>query len=416
MRLHSAVPALAVPLLFLPLAACNGGEGGSSAGFAVRDSAGIHIVENTAPQWKEGAGWTLSAEPTLDIGVVDGAKEYQLSQVRDALRLASGQIAVANAGSQEIRFFDGSGKYLRSVGGEGGGPGEFKDVSWIRALPGDTLVAYDGRQRRLSTFDPQGMFVGSTNLELKAEKGYLSPVGQFADGTLFVQLGQAYGPGEVKSGVVRDSVSYLRYSTAGALLNPVIRLRGSEAFVESDEKSLSVSSLIFGRSSQYALAGTRVFAADNDAYEIGLYGMDGKLVELIRRRAEARPVTRADFDAMVQKRTESMGNSSFNSSLRQRFNDMMAKMPLPSTLPAFSNLETDLEGNLWVQEYPAPAAEGTEWTVFDPEGRMLGAVSMPDRFRPMRIGGDSVLGVWKDDLDVEHVRMYRLEKQKARES
>lgn len=416
MRLHPAVPALAVSLLLLPVAACKGGEGGSSAGFAVRDSAGIRIAESTAPQWKEGEGWTLSAEPAVDIGVVDGAPEYQFSRVTDALRLASGQIAVANAGSQEIRFFDASGKYQRSVGGEGGGPGEFQALGWIRALPGDTLVVYDSRQRRLSTFDPQGTFVGSTNLELKAEKGYLSPAGQFADGSLFVQLSQTYGPGEVKSWVVRDSVSYLRYSTAGALLNPVVHLRGSEAFVESDEKSMSVSGLIFGRSSMHALAGTRVFAADNDTYEIGVYGMDGKLVERIRRRAEPRPVTRADFDVMLQKRTESMGSSSFNSSLRQRFTDMMAKMPVPSTLPAFSSLKVDSEGNLWVQEYPAPAAEGTEWTVFDPEGRMLGGVSMPDRFRPMRIGGASVLGVWKDDLDVEHVQMYRLEKERARES
>jgi hypothetical protein len=369
-------------------------------------------VENTAPRWKEGEAWALSAEPTVDIGVVDGAREYQLSRVTDALRLESGQIALANGGSQEIRFFDRSGKYLHSVGGEGGGPGEFQALSWIRASRGDTLVAYDGRQRRLSTFDPQGTFVGSTTLELTAEKGYLSPAGQFADGTLFVQLGQVFSPGEVKRGVVRDSASYLRYSSAGALLNPVIRLRGSEAFVESDEKSLSVSSLIFGRSSLHALVGNQVFAADNDTYEIGLYGMDGKLMELIRRRAEPRPVTRTDFDAVRQEHTEGMDNPS----LAKRFTDMMEKMPVPSTLPAFANLEVDSEGNLWVQEYPAPAAEGTEWTVFEPDGRMLGAVSMPDRFRPTRIGSDFVLGIWKDDLDVEHLRMYRLEKPAMQES
>jgi hypothetical protein len=28
----------------------------------------------------------------------------------------------------------------------------------------------------------------------------------------------------------------------------------------------------------------------------------------------------------------------------------------------------------------------------------------------MQIGNDFVLGVWSDDLDVQHVRMYRLEK------
>jgi hypothetical protein len=43
---------------------------------------------------------------------------------------------------------------------------------------------------------------------------------------------------------------------------------------------------------------------------------------------------------------------------------------------------------------------------------MLGNVPMPDRFEPMQVGDNYVLGVWKDDLDVQHVRMYRLEKPK----
>jgi hypothetical protein len=41
---------------------------------------------------------------------------------------------------------------------------------------------------------------------------------------------------------------------------------------------------------------------------------------------------------------------------------------------------------------------------------MLGSVALPDRFRPTQIGSDFVLGVWSDDLDVQHVRMYRLDK------
>ena len=50
------------------------------------------------------------------------------------------------------------------------------------------------------------------------------------------------------------------------------------------------------------------------------------------------------------------------------------------------------------------------WTVFDPAGRMLGELSTPPRFQVIQIGDDYVLGVWKDDLDVEHVRLYALAK------
>jgi hypothetical protein len=46
--------------------------------------------------------------------------------------------------------------------------------------------------------------------------------------------------------------------------------------------------------------------------------------------------------------------------------------------------------------------------VHDAEGRLVARVRMPESFRPLHIGEDFVLGVERDDLDVEHVRMYRI--------
>jgi hypothetical protein len=48
--------------------------------------------------------------------------------------------------------------------------------------------------------------------------------------------------------------------------------------------------------------------------------------------------------------------------------------------------------------------------VFDPSGKLLGAVAMPPGFAPSEIGRDYVLGVWKDDVGLEHVRRYGMEK------
>jgi hypothetical protein len=48
------------------------------------------------------------------------------------------------------------------------------------------------------------------------------------------------------------------------------------------------------------------------------------------------------------------------------------------------------------------------WTVFDTEGRLLGALEIAGRVRVVDIGSDYVLGVWQDDLDVERVILYEL--------
>jgi hypothetical protein len=52
--------------------------------------------------------------------------------------------------------------------------------------------------------------------------------------------------------------------------------------------------------------------------------------------------------------------------------------------------------------------EPRKWEVFDPAGAWLGTLSTPARFSVLEIGRDYVLGVRRDDLDVEHVQVLRL--------
>jgi hypothetical protein len=49
-----------------------------------------------------------------------------------------------------------------------------------------------------------------------------------------------------------------------------------------------------------------------------------------------------------------------------------------------------------------------QWTIFDHEYRMLGTVETPPRFAVSWIGEDLVLGVWRDEFDVEYVQGYAL--------
>lgn len=48
--------------------------------------------------------------------------------------------------------------------------------------------------------------------------------------------------------------------------------------------------------------------------------------------------------------------------------------------------------------------------MFDPQGRWLGQVKTPARFLVFDIGADYIAGKAIDDLDVEHVRVYALNK------
>jgi hypothetical protein len=85
-------------------------------------------------------------------------------------------------------------------------------------------------------------------------------------------------------------------------------------------------------------------------------------------------------------------------------------MPVPATMPPYDEIEMDAAGNLWVREYAWQSGVERRWTVFDAEGRMLGDVTTPAGFRVTQIGAAFVLGVFEDEFEVQHVRLYALDK------
>src|SRR5262249_10563817 len=81
--------------------------------------------------------------------------------------------------------------------------------------------------------------------------------------------------------------------------------------------------------------------------------------------------------------------------------------PRPATRPAFGRFLAGPDGELWVQDHSLDGA-ATGWSVFDRDGVWLAGAEPPPRFQPSEIGRDEILGSWRDDLDVEYVRAYRL--------
>ncbi|HST61024.1 MAG TPA: hypothetical protein VLK84_20135, partial [Longimicrobium sp.] len=145
---NSWMPRACIALLPV-LAACDGGDSAAS-GATVTDSAGVRIVQSDRPAWKDGKGWRVGDAPSLDIGVMDGEAAYQLDGVRSVARLSDGRILVASSGSSDLRLFGADGRHRVSMGREGGGPGEFRGLEWAGVGAGDTLLAWDAREKRLT--------------------------------------------------------------------------------------------------------------------------------------------------------------------------------------------------------------------------------------------------------------------------
>lgn len=408
-----------VGTLVLVLTAC-GGDGSVAARATVRDSAGVRIVENSAPAWRTTEAWHLSDVPRVDIGVVEGDPHYQFDNVTGALRLRDGRIVVANAGSGELRFYDATGTYVSTSGRKGGGPGEFQSLSSVERLGGDSLLAFDRSSRRISIFDATGHFLQAITPQ-QAALQLSRYVGHFEDGSfvMFASGSIMGADGKLPNGLVRPSVTYAHVTRDGALVDTIGVFRGNASFVKAKSSSGgSLLSIQITRGGLYhspvtAVHDTTFYYGSSDAYEIGLYGADGTLRRSVRRTQPNGKVTDAVIDQMKQAALDGAKERTGTVTAQQRtqVEQRYAEQPLPETMPAYRNLLIDSEGDLWVQEYDViPDAQPPRWTVFDPSGQMLGTVTMPVRFTPYDIGPDYILGLWRDDLDVEHVQLYELDK------
>lgn len=394
--------------MVLGAAAACGGDA-ASAGFVVRDSAGIRIVQNERPAWREREAWRVSADPVVEVGVTEGEAAYQFGEVADALRLGNGTLLVADGQANELRAFDANGRFLRTIGRRGGGPGEFAGLSHLMLLPGDTVAAFDYRAGRLSFFAPSGDFVRSVNLGPLDGRLPPKPVGILGDGSLLVA--PMFNPSFTNSPKPsRDTITLARFSADGKQAASLARVLGEETITLASSQMATRQRVPFGLGSWYAAQGARVLVADNARYELAERAPDGRVTRLIRRAAEREPVTEADREAFLEQRRAAASSAGRFREAQER---VIRAMTFPERKAHFTGLLLDPAGNAWVERPAAPGAD-TPWDVFDAQGRWLGTVAVPAELRVRQIGTDFLAGVWRDELDVPRVRVHRIEKPASR--
>ncbi len=387
-------------LIFLLAAShgCSGGDRPAAISVTTRDSAGISIVEN-GPIPAEAPAWTLTG-PTLEIGGFGGDPEYELFQVRGAVRLPDGRIVLANGGSKELRWYGPDGVYLRAVGSEGEGPGEFRELFSVTRLA-DSLLAWDWRQRRASLFDLEGNYARSF---APRSEGFANVSGVFADGSLLLVSGGSFGA-EAEPGRARPDAVVSIAGPDGAIVAELGSFPGNEAWVHRGEDFMMVTSFTGGRGFQAAIVADRVVMGPTDRYEYRQYDRAGTIQAIVRLEQPPVALTPADLERERQERLERIDESQ-----RDRWRRIMDELPRVTILPAFRSIRGDAEGNVWVEDRLHPTDESSAWTVFAPDGRALTKVRLHERFRPMELGADYVLGVVRDELDVERLQLWRLEK------
>lgn len=385
------------------LSACGAASAGSRA--AVRDSAGITIVENFGRLRPGVSGWAVAPEPILSIGTLEGEWTDQLYGVREAMRLPDGRIAMANAGTEEIRIYGPDGSFLNVFGGDGEGPGEFQGLSLVGMLPGDTLVAVGRRNHRISLVHPEDGYIRSVTPEGLPD-GPLEGYGLLADGRMVTRAGFHFNPGAMQEGPMRVPMSYYSARLDGGDLVEYPQLPGPETVVDIGEEYVSIMQVPFGKRPAIGVASDLAYFGSGDSYEIRAYDGAGELKRIIRLDQKLAPFTQDYIDRHIEAEVAEAEDMDDAREIRSAYNDFT----WPESLPAYLSFETDPLGCLWVEESRGPGDDAPVWSVFDAESEIQARVSLPEGVDLLEVGVDYVLGLVRDEFDVEYVQMYRLER------
>lgn len=138
------------------------------------------VADSTADKLGLKSAWCPDCQLQISEVVVLGDAEgpgILKGQVVEVRRDSQGRYYLLEHFSQSIQVFGPEGRHLATIGREGQGPGEFRNVSDIVIGEADTLYAFDQINGTLSVFDPDHAFIRSARLEIRPSI-YIESVGR----------------------------------------------------------------------------------------------------------------------------------------------------------------------------------------------------------------------------------------------
>ncbi|HEY4320385.1 MAG TPA: 6-bladed beta-propeller [Gemmatimonadales bacterium] len=338
-------------------------------------------------------GWRMTFDR---IAPIHGADSGSYSPAWHALMLVDGQMLVTRQFPlSPVQLYDADGHFVREIGRPGSGPGEFMSTPTL-ATKGDTLIAFDGIESRVSLFALDGQLIRSFVVNVR---GAPIPIG--VDPRGYLRIEQRYGLGY---GDTLSRKQWLYYTTRGALVDSLRR------------------PVLPAPRSWHLLDGTRVmnFAVPLSPAVADVFLPDGTLMYGVGDRYQFF-VTRTGRDTVrIFGRSDLVPIPVPSGFVDTTINDLARGQPLvravahradfPATFPMWNTATVDDKGFVWVSSGlngRTPAQIG----IFGPDGRFLGGAPLWwEKVDQMSFGADRMVVVGWDKDRRPVLRIYKVDR------
>jgi hypothetical protein len=177
---------------------------------------------------------------------------------------------------------------------------------------------------------------------------------------------------------------------------------GREEYMAVYGEGFGAMQPLFGKKLAFATRGSSVLVGTSDRMEYQVLDLEGRVQEIARV---------PDYDLTLPRSwIEAERAALLGPDPPPQVRRIVENLPVPETYPAYSEFLVDAAGYLWAGEFQPRYrwGEPRRWEVFAPNGEWMGPIQTPSGFEVFEIGIDYILGVFSDDLDIEHVQLIPL--------
>jgi hypothetical protein len=350
-------------------------------------------------------------EQVLRIGSVEGDENYTLAHVGGLAVGPNNQLFVSQPAEHHIRVFDREGRFVRRIGREGGGPGEFRSISDISYVHGRLRVR-DVGAGRVTDFSADGR-VRATHVAraVRVEAPfYISPpVGLAADGSQYLMP-----TARATAGV--SAFPFYVAAADGSVRQIGSVHEGGGTLVGRGERLVSVRRAPVSSRTLYAIdprSGDVVFVERPAASSRGRHSWRLARVNLngdtLLRRSydyEAVPISRETVERALQKEIEArlrwLAESNFPTTREEVLAAARDGFRVPPFQAPVDELVIASTGELWLRR-GSFGEDVAEWIALAADGTPIGRLRLPASARLAFATGAHIGLIEVDDLEVQYV-------------
>jgi len=310
------------------------------------------------------------------------------------------ELVVADGQNGTLSFISWTGRLIRTAGGIGSGPAEFRMIRAVLPYAADTVVVHDRLLARLSWATVDSGVVRTESLR----GGPGVPVaGVDSSGVLLVSNRTSRGRVGTALTLVQDTLAVEFVDRATGTSTEVARVPDTPRLMES-VRTFGVLPAPFAPKPVVVYAmGTVTVLSGNDT--IRRFAWDGQALPGIVLPWKAGTVDRTRLESW----NTWLAQDARTAAQTQSISEMLRGARAPEHMPVHGEARADRSGVLWVTRYVPPFdASPIELARISPDGEVAPAGALPPGSRLLAASPLALAVAVKDSLMVEHVRVLPL--------